>query len=300
MLVGDALALVSAVAFATASIGIAKAKREPGIDSGVLMSIVLTGAWAVIGWLLEKGVAPNQSGHPAAVFAWFATSGLLATVWGRVTLFKAIHFAGVIRATTVRRLTPFFSVLFAWLFIGDSVSVLVGAGMVLMAGSFALVYVDNREKLGKQVFPGADIPRGYTFGVLCAILYAASYVARKRGLEALPDPYLGALIGSAVAFVYFLVAALFSSSYRASLRTFLSWPDGWQLMAAFCISAGQILQFVALTYTQVGRVAIINSSEIFISSYLAAIVFKTESRPSLLLALATVLATAGIILVAMS
>ena len=45
-------------------------------------------------------------------------------------------------------------------------------------------------------------------------------------------------------------------------------------------------------------VAIINSSEIFISSYLAVIVFKTEKWPSALLILATATATAGIVFVA--
>ena len=74
-------------------------------------------------------------------------------------------------------------------------------------------------------------------------------------------------------------------------------PDPWQMLAAFCISAGQISQFVALNYTEVGRVAIINSSEIFISSYLAVIVFKTEKRPPVMLLVATLLATAGIIFV---
>ena len=165
----------------------------------MLLSIVITGALAAVGWSLEPHVAAEQSGHPAAVVAWFAASGLLATVWGRVTMFKSVHFAGVIRATTIRRLTPFFSVLLAWLFLGDSVSVLTAAGMGLMAGSFAVIYVDNREKLDTLLLPGAEIPRGYMFGVLCAMLYAASYVARKRGLDALPDPYFGALIGSAAA-----------------------------------------------------------------------------------------------------
>jgi drug/metabolite transporter (DMT)-like permease len=259
----------------------------------------MTGALAAVGWLLERKSALKQSENLPAIFAWFAASGLLATVWGRVTLFKSIHFAGVIRATTIRRLTPFFSVLFAYFFLGDSVSVLMGVGIGLMTGSFMLVYIDSYEKLGNEVFPGADIPRGYTFALLCAIFYAASYVVRKRGLESLPDPYLGALIGSGAAFFYFIVAAQFSSAHRATLRAFSQWPGGYQVMAAFCISVGQILQFVALTYTQVGRVAIINSSEIFISSYLAVMVFKTESRPSSLLALAAIFATAGILLVAM-
>lgn len=299
MILGEILALASAAAFAIATIAIAKAKRDKSVDNGVLLSILTTGALSALGWLLEARAPVGNAANISAAIGWFAASGLLATVWGRLTLFKAVQFAGVIRATTIRRLTPFFSVLLAWLFLGDSVSSFVALGMALMAASFGLIYADNRQKLDMhQLFPGADIPRGYMFGTICALLYAASYIVRKKGLETLPDPYVGALIGSVAALIYYLASALVSSSSRADFRAFLSRPDPWQMLAAFCISAGQISQFVALNYTGVGRVAIINSSEIFISSYLAVIVFKTETRPSALLLAATLLATAGIIFVA--
>jgi drug/metabolite transporter (DMT)-like permease len=231
--------------------------------------------------------------------AWFAASGLLATVWGRLTLFKAVLLAGVIRATTIRRLTPFFTALLAWALLGETIPGLGALGMVLMAASFALLYADNRQKLAAtELFPGADIPRGYMFGAISALMYAASYVVRKQGLEILADPYFGALVGSAAALVYYIAGCFFSSKFRTDVRNLLSRPDRWQLVAAFCISAGQILQFVALNHAGVGRVAIINSVEIFLSSYLAVIVFKTEKWPSAMIILATVLATAGVIFVA--
>ena len=46
------------------------------------------------------------------------------------------------------------------------------------------------------------------------------------------------------------------------------------------------------------NVAMINSVEIYISAYLAVFVFETEKRPSILIVAATVLAPAGVILVA--
>jgi uncharacterized membrane protein len=136
------------------------------------------------------------------------------------------------------------------------------------------------------------------FGLLCAVAYAFSYIVRKLGLETVPDASLGALVGSVAALMYYLLGCLLSSKFRSDLRALLTTPDPWQLFAAVSISAGQISQFMALNYIGVGRLAIINSAEIFLSSYLAVIIFKTERWPSQLIALATALATAGIILVA--
>ena len=136
------------------------------------------------------------------------------------------------------------------------------------------------------------------FGAICALMYATSYIVRKQGLQILPYPYFGAMVGSFAALVYYFVACLFSAKFRADVKIALSRPRPWQFVAAFCISAGQIVQFLALNHAGVGRVAIINSVEIFLASYLSVIVFKTEKWPSSLVVFATVLATAGIIFVA--
>ena len=76
------------------------------------------------------------------------------------------------------------------------------------------------------------------------------------------------------------------------------WPEPWQFVAALCISTGQISQFVALSFTGVSQVAVVNSVEVFISAYLAVVVFRTESMPGPLVLAGTLLATAGVVLVA--
>jgi len=300
-LIGDVFAFASAALFAVASIAIAKAAHNRTADNGVLLSIIMTGALSAVALLLEwKLPAAGQGSSMLAAVGWFAASGILAIVWGRLTMFKSVALAGVIRATTIRRLTPFFSVLLAWAFLGETVSEFGLLGMVLMAASFGLLYFDNRQKLAAQsLFPGANLRRGYTFGLICALLYAASYVVRKRGLDGVPDPYFGALIGSVAALGYYAIGCLFSSKLRADVGLLMLRPDPWQLLAAVLLAAGQVSQFIAFNNADVGRVTIINSIEIFLSSYLAVIVFKTEKWPSLIVAGATVVATAGVIFVAL-
>lgn len=297
---GELFALFSAFAFAFGTVSVAKAGSS---GSGtVLLSVVLTGSFALAGWMaLGTGDVSQMWASPTAL-AWFAASGILATVWGRLTLFRAIEFAGVIRASTVRRLTPFFSVFFAWLFLGELVGVATGWGMALIAASFLLLIVDSRRKLvdpPDRAGQPSDIPRGYFFGVLCALSYALSYIARKLGLTELPDAYLGAMVGSLAALGYYAVGGLFSEGLRKAMADLLVRPGRWHFAAALFISVGQISQFIALTYTGVSQLALINSVEIYIAAYLAVGVFRLESMPSAIVLVATVLATVGVILTAM-
>ena len=172
--------------------------------------------------------------------------------------------------------------------------------MALMAASFALLYYDNRQKLSSpDLFPGANLQRGYLYGLICTALYATSYVVRKQGLDGVHDPFFGALTGSLAALGYYVVGCLFSSKLRAEVGLLTLRPDPWQVAAATLLALGQISQFVAFNNSDVGRVTIINSMEIFLSSYLAIMVFKTEKRPSALVAGATLVATAGVIFVAL-
>jgi drug/metabolite transporter (DMT)-like permease len=299
VLIGDSLALASAFLFALANIAVAKAGSKRSVDSGVLLSIVLTVILSALPFFLLSGPVLDAGANVLASLGWFAASGILATVWGRSTLFRAVQFAGVIRATTIRRLTPIFSIIFGWVLLGEGISTWVGLGVALMTLSFALLYADNRKQLvASEPAPGANLPRGYMFGMICALAYATSYVVRKRGLEVFPDPYFGALIGALAALFYYFLGALFSKRMSGVVRAVFVRPDAWQFLAALSISAGQVSQFIALSYIGVGRLAVINSCEVFLASYLAVFIFRTESWPSRLVMAATLVATAGIIFVA--
>ena len=297
-MIGELLALASAVSFGLAGVAIAKGALTSSGASGVLLSVLMTGTLAGLAWAVTGSSVLMNGALPLTAVGWFAASGLLATVGGRLTMFRAIELAGVIRAATIRRLTPFLSLVLGWLILGELISWVSGSGMALIAASFVLLYIDNRRKL-EDAAPTRTVSRGLAFGAISALLYAVSYVARKFGLIDLPNAYFGVLVGALAAILYYLAGCAVSGGYRRLVRESLSRPNPWQLAAGFLISIGQITQFAALTHIGVARVAFINSVEIYISALLAVFVFKTEGMPSLPVILATVLATVGVILVAM-
>ena len=70
-------------------------------------------------------------------------------------------------------------------------------------------------------------------------------------------------------------------------------------MAAAFVSLGQTAQFVALSFTTVTAVAIIGTIEMFLAAWLAAWVLRTEDRPGPIFALASLMAMAGVIVLAL-
>jgi drug/metabolite transporter (DMT)-like permease len=298
-LIGEALALGSAFAFAFGNVAIARGAREAQGESAVVLAVVATALLSGAGFLLAGPAGPGGTVTIVwAAIGWFAVSGMLATVGGRLTLFKSIQYAGVVRASTVRRLAPVISLILAWAILGELISAVAGFGMALIAGSFALLWLDSREKLEGNRAP-EHVARGLAFGTASAGLYAFSYVARKLGLDDVPDPFLGALVGAGTGALWYAARSAVSPAQRAMVRATLARPNPWQALAAVCISTGQILQFAAITQIGVARVAFLNSVEVYISALLAVVVFRTEPIPGKAVLAATVLATGGVILVAL-
>lgn len=299
---GELFAFLAAIAFGMSSVAIAKGARTASGESGVLLAAICTAALSGLGWAVSgSGVALHGGTLPWIAIGWFVSSGLLATVFGRITMFKSVEFSGVIRATTTRRLMPFISLFLGWTLLRETISPAEAAGMALIGASFLLLYQENRAAIRVSPADAGDltrISRGLAFGVASATLYAISFVARKYGLSRVPDPFFGAFVGSLAAIGFYAISALVSARYRAFVVGALTVPNPWQLFAALLISLGQVSQFVAIKFTDVSRVAFINSIEVYIAAILAVAVFRTEAMPGRPVIIATILATAGVVVMA--
>lgn len=310
-MIGEGFALFSAFTYAFSSVAIAKGAASGGADNGALLSIVLTtlfslGLWVAIG----PGVLDWSTALPGAVL--FVVAGLLATVVGRLFLFRSVALVGAIESGLFRRLIPVFAGGFAFLLLGETLSPVAVLGIVCVIGAVLLVLPVAPGKAARPAGPGIPVPdkhaqanaddigRGRLFGAGSAASYGLSYAVRKAALERLPDPLLGALIGAATGLVWFLGAAAVTPTYRARFRSFLFQTGRWQILAATAMSLGQISQFFALQATAVANVAIIGSLEVFFAAWLAAYVFKSEPPPSWLTIVATCIATFGVVLLALA
>lgn len=294
-MIGQLLALCSALSFAMSNVFISRTSQSGG-DKGVMFSVLVTMAMSAILWIFLEAGSPTAEFTWAGI-AWFALAGVFAMVLGRSLLFESVRRLGVARSAAVKRLNPFFSVLLAALFLGETIGGTDILGMVAIATGFAVLISDNmRRRPGKT--PVDIAPVSYLFGVLAALAYASAYVVRKLGLDAVSAPAFGTMVSAVTGFLIFCIMSMFSTRMRSNLVDVLVLLDRWVVLAAFLVSLGQILLFAALAYEEVSTVVMIASLEIFLSIFLAVVVFRTEAPPGIPIFVAAALAMLGVVLVA--
>ncbi len=296
---GQFLAILSTICFAGGGVFVSKAARIRG-DSGVLFSIFATMVFSCALWLiLEEDSRQLVHDHDWwQGIAWFALAGLFAMVFGRSLLYTSIRYLGVTRSSALKRLNPFFSALLAWVFLAEPITLLDGAGMAAIACAFILLIKANKNSGSLDPAASRLSSMSYMWGVGSALAYAFAYISRKYGLENINAPVFGTMISAVSGFLFFVVAAGFVRTYRESLLNLFSNLNRWLVLAGVFVSAGQILSFSALYYEKVSTVVMINSMEIFLSSFLSVVIFRTEKRPEMMTYIAAVIATVGVVVVA--
>jgi len=300
-LTGQLLALLSAFSFACSNVFISKGATGGG-DRGVMFSVLVTMVFSGLLWLTLEGgnFGAEESEVWWAGVGWFVLAGILAMVFGRTFLFASIRKLGVTRASAVKRLNPFFSVLLAFTLLGEPATGLDVLGIIGIALAFGLLIRRSfKRNLGVTEVQSMPPSLGsYGWGVGSALSYALAYITRKYGLLLVGAPAFGTMVSAVSGFTFFAIAAIFVARYRNNFRNMFRNLNVWLVLAAITVSLGQILLFAALFYEKVSTVVMIASLEIFISSFLSVVVFRTEVRPDMETYIAAIIATAGVIAIA--
>lgn len=281
---GELLALLSACCFAASTVTIMRGAGAEGQDNGVFLSILLTTGIAGALWLFQ-GVRHGWPELHTIGLLWFAGAGILTIFIGRVFSYASIQHLGAVRASAVKRLIPMFSVMLGVLLLGESFDFAMLIGMLLIGSSFGVLIRESLKARGSPCegeaaqaapFWGASLGKlGFFYGPVSALAYAFGYVARKEGLILMPDPALGTMLGAAVGALVFVLMAQFVTSYRTALRYTFTTFNPWLFAAGVLSSAGQLLNFMALSHSSISRVAMISSMETFVTIFLTVVVTRS-------------------------
>ena len=298
---GQAMALGSAICFALVGALLSRTRLTRG-DRGVTFSVIVTIAFSAILWLVLEGpdLSPLRADGAWIGMLWFALAGLCAMVFGRSLLYVSIRSLGVTRASATKRLNPFFSVALAAAVLAEPIGLIASGGMALIALAFWLLVRSSLRNPRPRPDGSDPALLDYLPGIIAAFAYAAAYITRKLGLEHLPSPALGTLISALTGLAVFAALSVVNLRQRENMLGMFTYLDKWTAGAAVAMSIGQILMFAALLFEDVSVIAMISSLEVFIASFLAVVVFKSESRPDTGTVVAAILATAGVIIVALA
>lgn len=294
---GAAYAFAGASCFALGNIAIVKASNAKG-DKGATLSVLVTAVVSALIWLIAEGGTLPAAADPRLMEAlfYFALAGILVMAIARSLVFVSIRRLGATRASAVKRVNPFFSVLLAAVILGETVNGIDAVGMALIGLAFALMIRQSFRRT--DALDAAPPAQDYLWGVGAAACYATSYIARKAGLTVLPLPAFGTMVSAVVGLLAVALVGIFVQRYRDNVRNIFRNATPWTVAAGVAISFGQIFTFAALAHAQVMTVVMIGSLEIFISNILAVAIFRTEKRAHWSTMVAGLLAATGAIAVA--
>ncbi len=285
---GEMFALLSAACFATANVSITKGSASGDADNGAFLSIVLTAVVALIAMLLV-GRAPGANVLSTVGLFWFVLAGVLTAFVGRVFLFASVQSLGAMRASTVKRLNPFFAVVLGVMVLGEGLGGWMLSGMALIFTSFVVLARDAWQQSRLDTTP----IMGLAFGPISAFAYALGYLARKQGLNDIADPLLGTAVGALAGIAAYALASLTRPAYRAAIVNTFTRINPWFYFTGILASFGQLFYFVALNTSPVSRVAMIASIEVFITIFLSVYIFRTRERLTVNTLVAAVLGVVG-------
>lgn len=295
-MLGEAYAFASASCFAAANVTIARGAVRGAEDNGAFLSLLITIAISGACWAF----AGTVRGFPAltgAALLWFVTAGVLTAFIGRVFLYASVQDLGAVRASALKRLNPFFAALLGIAVLGEAVSPGMAVGMLLILASFGiLVQGEFRARVlssGPNAAGGALANLGYVYGLASALGYAAGNLVRKLGLNETPDAFLGTMLGTLTGAFLFVAAGAFRPSYRKAVRATLRRPSPWLVLAGVLSSAGQILYLAALNASDMSRVAMVASMEVFVTLFLTAVFLRAREHITRGVIVAAALGVAG-------
>lgn len=284
---GESAALLTSLCWSFNSVCFTVAGRRVGSASVNLNRLLM--AWVMLVVLhlgLYGSLFPSQAG--GARLGWLGTSGLIGFALGDAVLFEAFLLIGPRLAMLLMTLSPIFSALLAWLFLGQAMSLPKLMAMALTLGGIAwVVWGDGEQEAHPHLW------RGILLGVGGALGQSVGLVFSKFGLAGDFPPISANLIRVTAGLVALLLYFGATGRLRATLgglrdgraTTFIG------LGAATGPVLGVVLSLIAIAKAPMGVAATLMSLSPVILLPVAHFVFKEKVGGHAILG--TLLALAG-------
>jgi drug/metabolite transporter (DMT)-like permease len=297
-MLGVMFALLSAMCFATnfilIQLGMEKSKKDNGIFINIIINVfVLCFIYLIVFIFRENPVTITVPGVVAFVIAGFFTTFL-----GRASVFAGIRRIGSSRAAAIKNTSPVFTILFAVLFINETISWLNGLGILFVLSGLFLTGYEQWKKNGFSVKDNMWV--GILFGGFGSICFGIGFAVRKMGLQEIPDPVLGSLIGALVALISFSTFLGVKGQLMPSISSQFKEFNLFYILGGFATSFGSLTFFISAYFTQVSYTVTIIAIEPVLTLILAYLFLRKQEEIKRTMIVSTILIFIGITVLALS
>jgi drug/metabolite transporter, DME family len=275
------LAMISAFCFAGSDITSKRGLATVSVNAGVL--IVLGTSWLTISvvalWRLPESLDLGGLGL-------LIVAGLLAPGLGRVAATVGVHRMGPSTSVPIQGgAYPLLALIGGVGLLDESLTAtkIVGAVAIVIGVWQLSRRIPDAGVAGLEGVPvdPQQSRRGRfdldaTFPLVAGLSFAASDVLKKQGLELIPDPLFGAMVGTGAAFLAWLVMSMTLHRVRERMRFGKGYP--WFVGSGLLVTIASVAAFLAFERGDVSVVSPIVSSEPLAVFVLSVVFLKDLER----------------------
>jgi drug/metabolite transporter (DMT)-like permease len=283
---GYVLSGAALLSFAVAILATKAASNRANLELGFLVALVVNVVFSGSALVVQIAIRGTGLQWNTLAFCLFAASGVFATYLGRWFFYESVVRFGPAKASIFQVSSPLFVALFAWLVLGERLSMGVALGMLMAVMGLALI----AHKPGFFARGKADVPTKYAsflarvlqsvflLGLFSSGAYAVGNLLRGAAVRSWAEPIAGALIGAltGLALHYFL------SKDKASLVTRLRAAPrrGLWLYALVGMAniSGQITTIASMRYIPLSIAALVSLCTPLLVFPLSYWLFKNQER----------------------
>ncbi len=274
-ILGVGFAFLTALSFSFSNILVKKGMKYSENDNGVWMTVLVNFVLlGIVALLYRFFIVAETITFVGTLF--FVLAGALTSFLGRTTLFHSFRYIGPSRGIAIKNSAPLFTVIFALIILGERISLIPLLGMLLVFVGLAIQAV-FMVKHGSNLTNEEKIERtGYFFALLAALVFGIGQGLRGSGLEMLSDPFYGAFIGAAVAFLLTSLVEVKKGNFKEKISKQFTQFNTFYFFAGILSSIAVLSFFIAITYIQVSYVAVIAAVEPLLTIALSFLLLKEE------------------------
>jgi drug/metabolite transporter (DMT)-like permease len=270
---GLVLALISALSFSIGIVIVRKASAAAGESFSVTTLSILVG-------IPFFAIAVTLTGdwNKVLMISWRAlallgSAGIIHFIFGRLLAYNSYRIIGANKATPYISTSPFYTLLFSFLFLGESITVFIISGVLFMFLVAALTSSEKKTISGKKQEKFANIEiKGILLALGAALCWGITPILIKPGVEEMGSSIAASFISYCAAGVVMLGLLMRKSLRQQVTRQPLMKSLAPMVMAALFTAAGQLLMFTALVNSPASVVSPLMSTQIIFIFFLSLLV----------------------------
>jgi len=276
---GEIVALATAVCWAATSLFFTIAGKRVGSQLVNRVRLLLAAFFLAITHLLWQGEVLPIHAEPFR-WGWLGLSAISGLVLGDAMLFQAFVLIGARLSMLLMTLVPVISTLLAWVFLGETLSLLEIGAVVGTVSSVAWVVSEQRNSSSVD-----SNPRSHVVGVLCGIGGASGQalglILSKRGMAGDFPALSASLMRLSVASVVIWLWALIQGQLRPTVEGLRIGRTRWAILAGTVVGPfiGMTLSLAAVQLVPVGIASTLMALSPVILLPLSHWVFKERITP---------------------